>query len=111
MRWPCRAARYTAPDDIQREAERIADQVWELGERLSDADPPALRELFRRAVSRIDCRWEIEEKGNRRHCRLVKGTVRLRQCELFSGLSGYGVHASAYLTIGIRQATGRYAEA
>ncbi len=55
-----RIASHTDPDDAQREAERVADTMRKLGERLSDADPAILRELFQRMVSRIVCRWDTQ---------------------------------------------------
>ena len=44
--------------DIQAEAEGMADIMTELGESLTDADSGALRESFRRMVSKITCQWE-----------------------------------------------------
>ena len=85
-----RAGRLEQAEDLDAEAERLADEVWNLGEAFADADPAVLRELLQRAVVKITCRWEQTEKCRRTWCRLVAGTVELRDSELFAGLSGGG---------------------
>jgi len=84
-----RIASYEAPGDVQSEAERIANTMWELGERLSDADPGTLKELFQRMVSRIDCEWtKLPRQNGRTPCKLVGGKVFLHPSPLFDCLSG-----------------------
>ena len=91
------AAAYKAPEDVQKEARRIASTVWRLGERLTDADPATLRELFRQMVSRITCRFEkVARKGGRQFTRLVEGRVELRPSAMFDCLSSDGVHAGRW---------------
>ena len=76
-----RAGRFTDPVDLDSEAERIADGLWEIGEHLNDSDPAVLREVLRQFVSRITCRWETSKSKSERQtrCRLVGGTVELRE--------------------------------
>jgi len=81
-----RVAGTTTPSDVESEARRIADQVWQLGEAMQKAKPETLRELIRQAVSRIVCRFE---KGATR-CKLVQGKVMLRPSPFWQFLSGSG---------------------
>jgi hypothetical protein len=86
-----RAGRTTCPPDVEREARRIADEVWRLGEALAKAEPATLRELLREAVSRIVCRFEKGEAQNgRTPCKLVKGKVFLRPSPVWTLLSSRG---------------------
>ena len=78
------ADKYVNPLDLDAEAERIADTIMDLGERLTDADPAVLREVLHQFVSRITCRWEKSKGENRAHSRLVGGTVELREQTPFS---------------------------
>ncbi len=57
------ARKLAGPVNLDAEAGRIADQLWEAGERLGDSDPAVVREVVRQFVSRIICRWEA---GNAR---------------------------------------------
>lgn len=84
------------PVDLDAEAERIADRLWEIGERLDDSDPAVLREVLRQFVSKITCRWETTDRQKRTRCRLIGGTVELRSQTPFSGpKSVFGVVAQA----------------
>ena len=74
-----RAGRFTDPVDLDSEAERIADGLWEIGEHLTDSDPAVLREVLRQFVSRITCRWETSKSKSQTRSRLVGGTVELRE--------------------------------
>jgi DNA invertase Pin-like site-specific DNA recombinase len=76
-----RAGRFADPVDLDSEAERIADGLWEVGQHLNDAEPAVLRELLRQFVSRITCRWETSKSKskNQTRSRLVGGTVELRE--------------------------------
>ncbi len=86
-----RIGQHTAPGDAQAEAERIADTMWELGERLSDAEPATLKELFSRMVDRIECRWEqVKLASGRIRNQLIGGQVFLNDqgelsCLFFGG--------------------------
>jgi len=86
------ASRFTDPMDLDTEAERIADSLWNMGERLDDSDPAVLREVLRQFVSRVTCRWEPYQAGKYIRSRLVGGTVELREQSLFSV---FGVMAQA----------------
>jgi DNA invertase Pin-like site-specific DNA recombinase len=90
------AGRLTVAEDLDAEAERIADTMLDFSERLTDADPAVLREVLRQFVSRIDCRWERhtgKHTGTQRaRYQLVRGTVQLREQRPFSVC---GVVASA----------------
>ena len=79
-----RAGRFTAAVDLDAEAERLADETWNLGQAFTDADPATLRELFKRAVSRVECHWDHVQERGRTRCVLVKGDVILRECDLFA---------------------------
>lgn len=87
-----RVAGTTMPSDVESEARRIADQVWQLGELLTKAKPETLRELIRQAVSHIVCRFQKGEtsEAGRTPCKLVKGTVALRPSPFWSFLSPSG---------------------
>jgi DNA invertase Pin-like site-specific DNA recombinase len=86
-----RVAGATCPDDVETEAQRVADRLWQLGEAMKTAKPETLRELIRQAVSRIVCRFEKgTTKTGRTRCKLVKGKVLLRPSPWWSFLSGCG---------------------
>ena len=87
-----RVAGTTRPNDVESEARRIADQVWQLGEALTRAKPETLRELLRQAVSRIVCQFEKGETtaAGRTPCKLVNGKVLLRPSPWWSELSSSG---------------------
>lgn len=86
------AGKLTDPVDVDAEAERIADGLWEIGQHLNDGDPAVVREVLRQFVSRITCRWE--RKGVR--SRLIGGTVELRSQTPFSRDSSvFGAAAQA----------------
>ncbi len=86
------AGRFTDPVDLDSEAERIADGLWEIGQHLNDSDPAVLREVLHQFVSRITCRWETSKGKSRIRSRLVGGTVELREQTPFSV---FGVLAQA----------------
>ena len=71
------AAKLTTPVDIDAEAERIADNLWQIGQHLKDGDPATVREVIRQFVSKITCQWEPTGKARPRS-RLVGGMVELR---------------------------------
>ena len=50
--------RSTALGSLDQEAEAVVDELWRLGDDLESDDPAVVREVFRRLVERIDCRWE-----------------------------------------------------
>ena len=93
-----RAGRFTDPVDLDSEAERIADGLWEIGQHLNDAEPAVLREVLRQFVSRITCRWETSKSKSQRQtrCRLVGGTVELREQ---GPLSVCGAVVTSHLTL------------
>jgi hypothetical protein len=65
---------------LDEEAEAVVDELWAMGEALSDSDPAILRESLRQFVSRIECRWEpYTTKGGHVRYRFCKGTVKLRE--------------------------------
>jgi len=82
----------TTPSDVETEAQRIADEVWRLGEMMTKAKPETLRELIRQAVSRIVCRFHKGETtaAGRTRCKLVQGKVMLRPSPFWSFLSPSG---------------------
>ena len=79
------ARKLAGPVNLDAEAGRIADQLWEAGERLGDSDPAVVREVVRQFVSRIICRWEAGKRKKHIRCRLVGGKVELRPQTPFSG--------------------------
>jgi DNA invertase Pin-like site-specific DNA recombinase len=79
------ARKLAGPVDLDAEAERIADRLWEVGERLGDSDPAVVREVVRQFVSKITCRWETKKAGRQIRSRLVGGTVELWPQTPFSG--------------------------
>ena len=89
------AGKLSGPVDLDAEAERIADRLWELGERLGDSDPAVVREVLRQFVAKITCRWERIGK-KQLHSRLLGGTVELwPQTPFSSHFSVLGVEAQA----------------
>jgi len=92
------AGKFADPLDLDAEAERIADTMLDLGERLTDAEPATLREVLRQFVSRITCRWERHQGkqsgAQRAHYRLAEGKVELRPQTLESvyGVAGHSSH-------------------
>jgi hypothetical protein len=70
------AQKLSGPVDLDAEAERIADRLWEVGERLADSDPAIVREVVRQFVHKITCRWETAKRKHGRN-RLVGGKVEL----------------------------------
>jgi site-specific DNA recombinase len=75
------AARWQDGQSIDQEAESVADELGRLDEGLSGDDPALVREVFRRLVDRIECRWEAVPnggKGTRPSHRLTGGVVYLR---------------------------------
>jgi site-specific DNA recombinase len=73
------ARKTSAPADLDVEAERLADTLAELGERLNDAEPAVLREVLRQFVSQIVCEWEpYETRAGKPRRRFQRGTVELR---------------------------------
>jgi DNA invertase Pin-like site-specific DNA recombinase len=96
--------KFSDPLDLDAEAERIADTMLDLGNRLTDAEPATLREVLRQFVSRITCRWErhqSKQTGTQRaRYRLVEGKVELRPQTLESvyGVVGHSSHRLAAKT-------------
>jgi DNA invertase Pin-like site-specific DNA recombinase len=84
------AGKFTDAMDLDAEAERIADTMLNLGERLTDADPAVLRESLRQFVARINCRWKRHTGKRQGRYQLVEGKVELRPQTLDSV---YGVVA------------------
>ena len=78
------AGRLTDPMDVDAEAERIADTMLNLGDRLTDADPAILRETLRQFVARITCRWGYKKPGKRASYPFLEGKVELRPKTPFS---------------------------
>jgi len=69
-------------ENIDQDAEAVADELHGLGEGLQSDDPAVVREIFRRLVQRIECRWEpVPSKGRgsgkNQAYRLVGGVVYL----------------------------------
>jgi len=85
---------HRAPGDLESEAKRIVDRLWQLNERLKSTDPAALREVLQQMVSRIVCRWEdkVGKTGNIRR-KLAAGRVELRPPDFTSCFSGNDAHA------------------
>ena len=84
-----KAQRLQDGQGIDDEAESAADELRNLGERLSDPEPAVVRKVFRQMVQRIECRWEpVPNKGRGRGLRtayrLVGGVVYLRDPRLFT---------------------------
>jgi chromosome segregation ATPase len=96
------AGKFTDALDIDAEAERIADTMLDLAERLNDAEPATLREVLRQFVSRITCRWERhhgkQTRKQRARYRLAEGKVELRPQTLES-VYGVAAHSSHRLAI------------
>ena len=79
------AGRLQDGQSLEEEAEAVVDELWALGERLTDADPAVLREVLRQFVSRIECRWEPQAtKSGQTRYQFSKGTVELREQTGFS---------------------------
>jgi hypothetical protein len=75
------AGRFHDRQSIDQEAESAADKLWGLEEGLSSTDPALVREVFRRLVEKIECRWEPVPNGGEGKCqvyRLTGGVVYLR---------------------------------
>jgi len=90
------AGKLTDAADLDAEAERIADQMWAIGERLGDSDPAVLRDVLRQFVYRIECRWETTRHQKQSRSRLVGGTVELwPQTPFSNAASVLGVVAQA----------------
>jgi hypothetical protein len=90
------AGRYATPQDLDRTAEQRADVLIRLGERLTDGDPAALREVFRQAIDRIECTWEhVPTPSGKTRCKLVEGEVLLKQDAAGACFGGGGVYAEA----------------
>jgi len=86
------ASKLTNPVDVNAEAKRIADGLWEVGQHLNDGDPATVREVLRQFVSRITCRWETTQGKIRTRSRLIGGAVELWPQTPFPG---FGVLAQA----------------
>jgi DNA invertase Pin-like site-specific DNA recombinase len=83
--------------DPRAEAVRLADQVWQLGEKLGSADPAVLREVFGQLVGRITCRWDTTTTpSGRTRSTLVEGRVELRDNPFVQALSGGVAYAGAW---------------
>jgi regulator of replication initiation timing len=71
------ACKLAGPLDLDAEAQRIADRLWKIGERLGDSDPAVVREVVRQFVYRITCRWETTKRKKMSRSRLIGGKVKL----------------------------------
>jgi len=71
------AGKLSGATDLDAEAERIADRLWEIAERLTDSDPAVLREVLHQFVYRITCQWETTKRPQKSRSRLIDGTVEL----------------------------------
>jgi DNA invertase Pin-like site-specific DNA recombinase len=71
------AGKRTDAADLDAEAERIADHLWAIGERLGSSDPAILRDVLQQFVYRITCRWETLKRRKRSYNRLIGGKVEL----------------------------------
>jgi len=78
------AGRLTDPVDLDAEAERIADSLSAIGDQLTTEDPAILREVLRRFVARITCRWGYKKPGKRASYPFLEGKVELRPQPPFS---------------------------
>ena len=75
-----RTANHNGSGTAQSEAERIADELWTLGEKLTGGDPGTLREVFRRLVSKIECEWDdVPTKSGGTKKQLVGGKLFMRR--------------------------------
>jgi len=82
------AGRFTTPEDVDREAERIVAHVFDLADALAEAEPATLRALLGELVYRIECRWgRRTTPSGRTRCPLIEGRVELRELPGL-GLSG-----------------------
>ena len=75
----------TCKKRLDQEAEAAVNELWALGEYLDSGDPATVREVFRRLVERIECRWEpagTNQSGTRTSYRLVGDTVYLWDPEI-----------------------------
>lgn len=101
------AGRLTGPMDVDAEAERVADELRDLGEHLTDTDPAILREVLHHFVSRITCRWEAQPGRLRGVYRLVEGKVKLRpQADFVIGEVGSTPHPEGIATGAVAVAAG-----
>jgi DNA invertase Pin-like site-specific DNA recombinase len=73
-----RAGREPAAAD-RRRAEAALAELTTLEERVREADPRRVAEVFRQMVERVDCWFERVPWGRRFRHRLTRGVVRLRQ--------------------------------
>jgi DNA invertase Pin-like site-specific DNA recombinase len=60
--------------------------LWRLQEAARDEDRPLLRDVLREMISRVELRWEHEERNGRTRSRLTSGVVRLQATEGISEL-------------------------
>ena len=81
-------------NDIDREAERRADELCQLGDILDDTDPATVRELLGKVVHQIHCRWEPfrTTKTGRVRTRLIGGWVYFKESDLFGTLANSTAH-------------------
>jgi hypothetical protein len=81
------ASKLTTVADIDEEAERVADSLVDLGERLATTkDPAVLREMLHQFVDKIVCRWEVVPGRLHGTHRFVDGDVVLSEQGGFSVL-------------------------
>ena len=72
---------------IDQAAEEVVGELWGLLDGFSQVDPAVVREVFRRLVHGIECRWELDQ-GRKSSCRLVGGVVYLRDPRLIVTCAG-----------------------
>jgi site-specific DNA recombinase len=66
------------PDDVERKVAAAVAILRSLRDRLGEADPARLREVFRQMLTGIDLYFESLPKRKKVYHRLVKGVVKLR---------------------------------
>jgi len=71
------AGRFAHAEDIDAEAQKIADQLWATGQQLQTKDPATLRGLLHKMVDKITCRWNRIPGRQRTRYELAEGDVEL----------------------------------
>jgi hypothetical protein len=60
---------------LERAVADAAAALWRLREALRDEDTPLLRDVLRQMVTRIELRWDHEQRGSKVFCRVSGGVV------------------------------------
>jgi DNA invertase Pin-like site-specific DNA recombinase len=71
-------AQRTPVEDVERVIEEAVAALYNLRERLAEAEPTLLREVLRQMVSSIELYFEPIPKQKRVHHRLIRGVLKLR---------------------------------